>query len=67
MKPQFTHNHTNHESGIQTDGSCPRCNSYAETLADDLDVYEPEIRIIENTEPTMQIIKTPPQDWYPES
>lgn len=66
MKPTYTHNHT---GGIKTDGTCPRCNSYAETLADDMDYYEPEYEMpmTRNTEETMQIMKTPPQNWYPES
>lgn len=66
LKPTYTHNHT---GGIKSDGSCPRCNSYAEALADDMDQYEPdaEIEWHVNTESTMQIMQTPKQDWYPES
>lgn len=65
MKPTYTHNHT---GGIKTDGSCPRCNSYAETLAEDTygEGYEIEFHD-DNIEETIQIMKTPPQNWYPES
>jgi hypothetical protein len=59
MKPTYTHNHV---GGIKTDGSCPRCNSYAEDLAKDQ-----VINLTANTEDTVQIIKTAPQEWYPES
>lgn len=64
VKPTYTHNHTD---GIKTDGSCPRCNSYAEIVEED------KIQAIEipfhddNDEPVIQIMKTPPQTWYPES
>lgn len=65
LKPTYTHNHTD---GIKTDGSCPRCNSYAETLAIDSIGTSYEIPFHDdNDEETIQIMKTPPQTWYPES
>lgn len=66
MKPTYTHNH---RDGIKTDGSCPRCNSYAEQLADDMVPNDQEIHMTDNVESVVQILKTPPPDpmWYPES
>lgn len=65
LKATYTHNHV---GGIKTDGSCPRCLSYAETLADDTDQRDMEIPFHDdNDEETIQIMKTPPQTWYPES
>ena len=52
MKPTYTHNH---RGGIRTDGSCPRCNSYAETLAED-EYPDQEILFHVNTQPTMLIM-----------
>lgn len=54
MKPTYTHNHTN--GGVKTDGSCPRCNSYAQVLEEDM---HPDHEIIFhiNTRPIMQIMK----------
>lgn len=61
MKPTHTHNH---KGGIRTDGTCPRCNHYAETLADDLDRTGPEYEIpfTENTENTIRLL-----GWHGES
>lgn len=64
MKPTYTHNHL---GGIKTDGTCPRCLSYAETLADDLDSRDQEINLTLNDESVIRIMKTPPQEWYPQS
>lgn len=65
LRPTYTHNHV---GGIRTDGSCPRCLSYAETLAEDTDPRDMEITLHnDNDEETIQIMKTPPQTWYPES
>lgn len=65
LKPTYTHNHT---GDIKTDGSCPRCLSYAQALADDTDPRDYEIPFHnDNDEETIQIMKTPPQAWYPES
>jgi hypothetical protein len=69
LKPTHTHNHT---GGIRTDGTCPRCNSYAETLADDMDQYEPdyEITLTHNEEPVIPILNWSNEtliEWRPES